>query len=346
MKRILSLLVAVSLALTAASLTSCKKEKKPGEVIELSYSIFIPPTHGQCKAGVSWADEIEKRTDGAVKINVFPGGTLTDAKDCYDGVVNGISDIGMSVFAYNRGRFPIMEAVDLPMGYRNGRVATFTANEFYKKMKPEELNDVKVLYLHAHGPGLLHTKKAVRTLEDMKGMKIRSTGLSAKVVESLGGIPVAMPQGGTYEALQKGVVEGTFGPIETLKGWRQAEVIDFTSDCYMVGYTTAMFVVMNKEKWNALSDDVKFVFEEVSEKWIEVHGEKWDELDVEGRKYTKSLDNEIIKLSEEEGKRWEEAVDPVITEYVADKKSKGLPAEKAVKILRELQAEFTKKYGN
>ncbi len=346
MKRIISLAIAVSLAVTVVTLTSCKKEKKPGETIELSYSIFFPPTHGQCKAGISWADEIEKKTDGAVKINVFPGGTLTGAKECYDGVVNGISDIGMSVFAYNRGRFPVMEAVDLPMGYRNGKVATYTANDFYEKMKPKELEDVKVLYLHAHGPGLLHSKKAVRSLEDLKGMKIRSTGLSAKVVESLGGIPVAMPQGGTYEALQKGVVEGTFGPIETLKGWRQAEVIDFTTDCNMVGYTTAMFVVMNLEKWNALPDDIKSVFDEVSDEWVEVHAKKWDELDVEGRKYTESLDNEIIKLSDEEGDRWEKAVEPVISDYVADKKGKGIPAEKAVEVLKDLQAEFTKKYGN
>ncbi|HOD72737.1 MAG TPA: C4-dicarboxylate ABC transporter substrate-binding protein, partial [Deltaproteobacteria bacterium] len=85
-----------------------------GKVVELSYSIFFPPAHAQCKAGEDWAREIEKRTSGRVKINTFPGGTLTSAGECYDGVVKGISDIGMSCFAYTRGRFPVMEAVDLP----------------------------------------------------------------------------------------------------------------------------------------------------------------------------------------------------------------------------------------
>jgi len=310
--------------------------------VNLNYSIFFPATHGQCKAGVAWAEEIERRTGGEVRITVFPGGTLTKANQCYDGVVNGISDIGMSVFAYTRGRFPVMEALDLPLGYPDGIVATRVANEFFSQVRPDELSDVKVLYLHAHGPGLLHTKQAVRRLEDMKRLKIRSTGLSAKVVKALGAVPVAMPQGGTYEALQKNVVEGTFGPIEVLKGWRQAEVIDYTTECYDVGYTTSMFVVMNLEKWNKLPTDIQKVFEEVSEVWIDVHGETWNSTDVEGREYTLSLGNEIISLSASEGKRWSRAVRPVIDEYIDDMKKKGFPAEEYVEFLISLIEKFSR----
>ena len=295
------------------------------DTIELTYSIFFPSAHGQCEAGVSWAKEVEKRAGGKIKITVFPGGTLTKANQTFDGVVNGISDIGMSCFAYSRGRFPVMEALDLPLGYPNGTVATKVVNEFYNKIKPEELNQVKVLYLHAHGPGLLHTKNPVRTLEDLKKMKIRSTGLSAKVVEALGGVPVAMPQGATYEALQKGVVEGTFGPIEVLKGWRQAEVVKYTTDCYNVGYTTTMFVVMNLKKWEQLPDDLKQILTDVSQEWIEVHGKTWDTVDKAGREYTVSLGNEIISLDETEKTHWKVAVEPIITEYVEAVNKKGFP---------------------
>ncbi len=311
---------------------------------DLTYSIFFPATHGQCKAGVSWAKEIEKRSDGKVKITVFPGGTLTKANQCYDGVVNGISDIGMSCFAYTRGRFPVMEAVDLPFGYPNGQVATHVANEFAKKMKPKELDDVKVLYIHAHGPGLLHTKKPVRKLDDLKGMKIRSTGLSAKVVKALGGVPVAMPQGATYESLQKGVVEGTFGPIEVLKGWKQGEVIKYTTECDGVGYTTAMFVVMNLKKWNSLPKAIQKIFEDVSNKWVDVHGKVWDSNDSEGRKFTLSLGNEIIPLSEEENSRWKKAVSPIIDNYIKTAREKGLPGEKAAKEIESLINKYRKSY--
>jgi TRAP-type C4-dicarboxylate transport system substrate-binding protein len=309
--------------------------------INLNYSIFFPQTHGQCKAAISWAEEIERRTGGTVEITIFPGGTLTQANQCYDGVVNGISDIGMSVFAYTRGRFPVMEACDLPLGYPSGKAASKVVNDYYSSVRPRELDDVKVLYLHAHGPGLLHTKKPVRTLDDLAKMKIRSTGLSAKVVKALGGVPVAMPQGETYESLQKGIVEGTFGPIEVLKGWRQAEVIKYTTNCYTVGYTTAMFVVMNKEKWSSLPSDIQRVMDEVSAEWIDVHGRTWDEVDSEGKVYTLSLGNTIIDLSGEESARWRNAVQSVMQEYVETAKKSGFDGEQYVDMLQSLIARYS-----
>ena len=129
---------------------------------------------------------IEKRTDGRVVVEHYPGQTLTKARQCYDGVVTGLSDLGLSVFAYTRGRFPVMAAVDLPLGYTSGSVATAVANAVYQKFKPKELLDTQVMYLHAHGPGLLHTKgKLVRKLEDVKGLKIRGHGTSVLPPRSL-----------------------------------------------------------------------------------------------------------------------------------------------------------------
>jgi len=314
------------------------------ETTQLTYSIFFPPTHGQAKAGEAWAREIEKRTNGQVKINVLAGGTLTPADQCFDGALKGISDIGMSCFAYTRGRFPVMEVLDLPMGYPNGRVATRVANEFFRKFMPKELAEVKLLYIHAHGPGLLHTKQPVTTLEQIKGMKIRSTGLSAKIVAALGAVPVAMPQGQTYESLQKGVVEGTFAPIETLKGWKQAEVVKSTTDSSSIGYTTAMFVVMNLQKWKTLPADVQKIMEEVSGQWIDVHGKAWDDLDEEGRKYTLSLGNKIISLSAEENSRWKKAVRPIIDDYIKEVSAKGLPAQQAVTEVENLISQYGKIY--
>ncbi|MBN2323339.1 MAG: TRAP transporter substrate-binding protein [Spirochaetes bacterium] len=313
------------------------------KTINLNYSIFFPQTHGQCEAAMSWAQEVECRTGGRVKITIFPGGTLTAANQCYDGVVNGISDIGMSVFAYTRGRFPVMEACDLPLGYPSGLVATRVVNEYNAAVRPKELDDVKVLYLHAHGPGLLHTKKPVKTIEDLSKMKIRSTGLSAKVVKALGAVPVAMPQGETYESLQKGIVEGTFGPIEVLKGWRQAEVVKYTTNCYSVGYTTAMFVVMNKEKWASLPADIQKIMEQTSSEWIDVHGKTWDRVDDEGREYTLSLGNSIIELSSAESARWHAAVQPMMQEYEEAAGEKGLDGKSFIATLNGLIKKYSSK---
>lgn len=308
----------------------------------LTYSIFFPATHAQAKAGESWAKEIEKRTGGKVKINIFAGGSLTPAPQIYDGVVKGISDIGMSCFAYTPGRFPLLEALDLPMGYPSGMVATQVANDFAKKMNPPELHDVKLLYIHAHGPGLLHTQKPVNTLEDIKGMKIRSTGLSSKIVKSLGAVSVAMPQGETYEALQKGVAQGTFAPVETLKGWKQGQVVKYTIDCTNIGYTTAMFIVMNKQKWEALPKEAKKVFEDVSREWIAVSGKAWDDADADGYKYIAELGNKVIKLSAEESAKWEKAVDPVVDEYVKNMDARKVPGKQAVTEIQALIKQHSK----
>ena len=198
--------------------------------------------------------------------------------------------------------------------------------------------------MQAHGPGLLHKKKPGRRLEDIKGMKRRSTGLSAKVVKALGGVPVAMPQPATYEALQKGVVEGTFSPIETLKGWKQAEVIKYTTECTGVGYTTAMFVVMNLDKWNSLPEDVKKIIEEISKEWVGVHGEVWEKGDAEGHDFTLSLGNEIIPLSEKENNRWVNSGKSIVDNYIKAVKKKNLPGDKAVAEVKKLITEYSKVY--
>ena len=84
--------------------------------VKLNYSVFHPAPHKNAVLATEWAKEIEKRTNGKVQITVFPGGTLTPADKCYDGVAKGLSDIGFSVFAYTRGKFPLTEVCDLPLG--------------------------------------------------------------------------------------------------------------------------------------------------------------------------------------------------------------------------------------
>ncbi len=191
------------------------------------------------------------------------------------------------------------------------------------------------MYLHAHGPGLLHTKKPVHKLEDVKGLKIRSYGFNAKLAKALGGVPVAMSQGGVYEALQKGVVDATLSPMEVLKGWKQAEVVKETVECYSVGYTAGFYVAMNLDKWNSLPKDVQKVFEEVSKEWIPKTGAAWDSSDKAGRKFALSLGNKMFPLSAEQSAVWAKAAKPVIAGYIKDKEAKGLPAKAYVDFIQE-----------
>jgi len=257
-------------------------------------------------------------------------------------VVNGISDIGMSCFAYTRGRFPLPEGIDLPLGYPSGLTATRVATEVVLKHQPAEVADTHVLYVHAHGPGILASKKPVKSLDELKGLKVRATGLSSKIVKVLGGAPVAMSQPETYEALQKGVVDATFCPIETLKGWKQGEVIECVTDTSVIGYTTAMFVVMNKQKWESLPADVQELFTTVSQEWVAKHGEAWDQADAEGREFIRGLGRQEIALADAEKQRWTDAVKPILDNYVAEAKKKGLAGEAFLRDVRALLAKYSK----
>jgi TRAP-type C4-dicarboxylate transport system substrate-binding protein len=302
-----------------------------GKPAEFSYSIFFPATHKHTVLAGEWTKEVEKRTGGRVKITLFPGGTLTPAPTCYDGVVKGISDIGMSVLAYTKGKFPLTEVIDLPLGYTNGDMATSLINQYFAKFKPKEFGEVKILYLHAHGPGILHTKKAVSKLEELKGLRVRCTGTVTEIVKALGGVPMSMPMGETYDALNRGMVEGSMAPIESLEGWKWGEVVKFTTESFGSAYSTAFFVAMNKEKWNALPADIQKTIETVNSEWAAKTGKLWDEVDKSGKEFSQKLGNKIIPLSKEENQRWAAAVKPVLEDYVKRMKEKGLPGEEALK---------------
>jgi len=301
------------------------------QTINLNYSNFFPAPHENSKLAEQWAKEIEKRTNGRVKITYFPGGTLTPAAQTYDSVVKGIADIGYSCFAYTAGKFPVMEVIDLPLGYKSGTQATKLVNAFYTKFKPKELDDTKVLMLHAHGPGIIHTKKPVNKLEDLKGMKIRATGLAAKIVTALGAAPVGATMPETYDALRTGVVDGSMSPEEALQGWKWGEVVGYTTQSYGAAYTTAMFIVMNKAKWNSLPPDIQKIFEEVDKEYTDKQAVLWDKIDKDGGEFAKTKGVKTIPLSASENARWAAAVKPLLDDYAKNAKAKGLPGDEALK---------------
>lgn len=316
--------------LVLALAAGCGKGKPEGDgaaakPIKLTYSVFFPPMHVQAKTAMDWAAEVEQRSEGRIQITVHAGGTLTKADQCWQGVLNGLSDLGMSCFAYTPGRFPLMEALDLPLGWPDGLTATRAATALAAKYNPAELQGAKILYVHGHGPGILATKKPVRSLADLKNMKIRGTGLSAGIATALGATAVGMPQPETYDALQKGVVEGTFCPIETLKGWKQGEVVEFITDTKAIGYTTAMFVAMNQKSWESLPADLQQLLAEVSAEFVDKHGQAWNQADVDGLEFVKGLNREIIPLSPEEEALWKQQVAPIVDKYLAQAAEKGLP---------------------
>jgi TRAP-type C4-dicarboxylate transport system substrate-binding protein len=122
-------------------------------------------------------------------------------------------------------------------------------------------------------------------------------------------------------------------PVETLKGWKQAEVINYVTDSQCIGYTTTFFVTMNKEKWSALPADIQKIIADVNQEWVVKHGQAWLEADVEGRSYVKSLNKEILSLSKSEQALWIKTVAPLVQDYIERAKEKNVPGDEFAKVL-------------
>ena len=299
------------------------------KTITLRYSNFFPPANKVSQLCDAWCKEVEKRTDGRVKVEYYPGATLTKPSQTFDSVKLGLADVGLTFTSYTIGRFPLSEVLDLPLGYKSAYSACMMSNAFYEKFKPKEFDGVKMMYLTTVPPHNIFTKKPVKNLEELKGLKIRATGTTTQIVEFLGAAPVAMPMSEAYDALAKGVAEGVIGPFEPMKGFRLAEVIKYGIPVDSAWSNTA-FVVMNKSKWNSLPKDIQQTIEEINKEWAEKQAKLWDELDAEGKEVLIQKGGEVIILSDEEQARWTEAMRPIIDAYVAKMKKKGLPGEEAL----------------
>lgn len=288
------------------------------EVFELRLAHFFPASHPAEEVFVQgWIERIEEATDGNVKVRSYAGQTLLDSDRTYSGVVAGEADIGMSVFSYTPGRFPVMEAFELPgTVYESSYVASKVAWEGLKELQPEEVLDTKMLMVISTGPGHIFSQEPIHTLEDLEGMEIRATGMSADTLSLLGGTPVGMPQPDTYDALARGVVAGNLAPLETLQGWNHAEVTDYITMTPFI-YNTLFFLTMNLDRWQALPVELQETIEEVSEAYHEEVGASlWDQQNDAALQYAVEEHGlETIELDEDETARWIEQVMPVQEEY-------------------------------
>jgi TRAP-type C4-dicarboxylate transport system substrate-binding protein len=297
---------------------------RAAEVIKLKAANYLPVTHKMSLLTGWFCDEIKKRTNGQVEITYHPGGTLLSPVKMYDGVVTGITDMGFSHTSYTRGRFPVMEAFDLPQGFSSGWIATGVSTDFFNKYRPAEWNETHVLYVTNPGPLILEcVNKPVRSLEDIKGFKVRAVGVMSEVIKALGAVPIPLEMPDCYDALRRNVIDGITVDLSTLKYWKFAEVVKFVTADWQLGSGYTFYFVINKDKWNGLPPDIQKIFTEVASEAREKQALLWNEMDIEGRDLFKSVGGQIVPLSDAEAARWVKAVQPVIGDYKKAMVGKG-----------------------
>jgi TRAP-type transport system periplasmic protein len=301
------------------------------KVVKLRYATFSPPMSGLSGLAEQWCKEVEKRSDGKVKLSFHPGGSLAPAPQSYEAAVRGITDISMTATQWTAGRFPMSELIHLPLAVKSAYQGTLLMNAWYEKFKPKEFDDVKILYLFASGPSHFMTLKPLSSINDLKGMKIRAAGDTSKIVSAMGAVPVSVPIADAYEAYQRGICEGVLLSSETLKSFRWGDLLHGLQMNGGIGAVNALCVVMNKKKWSALPPDIQKVLTEVSQEWIEKTGKAWDEIDREAIEYSETKGMKVVQVSKEEEAITTQKVKPLLDAFVVNMKSQGLPGEESLK---------------
>jgi TRAP-type C4-dicarboxylate transport system substrate-binding protein len=314
--------------------------------IKLSYANFPPAPTFPCVQMERWKTEVEKRTAGKVKVDTYPGSTLLSAKNMFDGVIAGTADIGCLATSYQPGAFPVVEAVDLPLGWPNATVASATLWDLVDKYKPKEFEKVKVLTMFTCPPANIMSMKAVRSLADIKGYELRASGTGAKILELLGAAPVAMPQSDVPEALQKGVIKGNVSSLEVLKDFKYAEYCrNATGNVNL--FVVSFAVVMNPAKWNSLPDDVKKVFNDLGKEQAIWTGQYVDNHVKEALKWSKETfkDFQVFNLSKDELSKWYTLLKPMNDRYLKDYEAKGIPTKAILDDVMKSKDKYSKEYA-
>ena len=311
--------------------------------IKLTYANFPPAPTFPCVQMEEWKKEVEKRTGGKVAVQTFPGSTLLNPKNMFEGVISGTADIGCLAMSYQPGRFPVSEAVDQPVGFTSAKAASLALYDLIEKYNAKEFEQVKIITLFTCPPANIMTIKPVKSLKDLKGLELRVGGTQADIIKNLGGIPVAMPQSDTPEALQKGTVKGHVSSMEVLKDFNYAA---YTANATIVNLWVVTFsVVMNKDKWNALPADVKKVIDGMRKEWALWTGNYVDNHVQESLAWSKEKYNlQIFELPTDEKAEVPKLIRPLIDSYAERVTKAGLPGNQIMKDVYTLKEKYEKQY--
>lgn len=329
--KVCMILLLIALFSVNAYAQAAKSESKP---IELKYaSISHQHTSTMKDVGIPWAKELEKATNGRVKIVFYFSHSMGKTKDHYDFAVQGISDISFTLPAFTPGRFPLTTVMELPLINPNGAIGTKVLWDLYQRF-PEmraEHDKVKVLWMAVSAPSQLHTvKKLVKTVDDFQGMTLGTSGrLPMKTIAKMGGAPQRIPSQEAYQALQRGVVDGFMASFLSIEGNKLYEVAKYHT--ILNSWSFSFVNVMNRKTWESLPADVQKILDDVSRHtWLRA-GEGLDYGDNRSLEIIKKAPGqEFYVMPEAEVQKARTLVKPIWDEYAADLEAKGLPGRKIV----------------
>lgn len=315
--------------------------------VTLTLHQFLPPQATVPKQILDvWADNVEAASDGRIKIERFPSMQLGGRPpELMDQAIDGVADIVWTVVGYTPGRFPRTEVFELPFMMTNARATSRAYWEMFDShMRDDDFKDVTILGTWVHGPGIIHSNKAVRMPADMEGLKIRGgSRLVNTLLEKVGAEPVGMPVPAVPEGLSKGVIDGTTIPWEVTTALKVPELVDnhteFTGNAL---YVLTFVLAMNKDRYDALPDDLRQIIDDNSGLEFSVFaGGVMEDNDAPARALAAERGNNIVTLSEEEAAEWQAVAAPIYDEWVADMGEKGIDGQALIDEARTLIDKYT-----
>jgi TRAP-type transport system periplasmic protein len=320
--------------------------------IELKLAYFVGDQHAMSQWLIKWANNLEKDSGGRITVKRFPGSQMGPVQQHYDFVRTGQADVAWFLHGATPGRFPLTELVQVPYLVGSAEIGTKVLNdsELRSKYLDAEHKGVKVLLLLTHQPGNVHTtKKPIRTVEDMKGLRIRFASPTIRdFIAALGGTPVGVLPTEQVEQLQKGTIDGVFIDYGGAGiAFKMGGVLKYSTEMY--SYVSSFGVAMNPDFWNRLSPDLQGIVTKSMTGVEKGVGEAWDGLDVPGKKAIMDGGGEAIRLSHEENARFRKIGADVAEARVKELESKGMPARAIhdrMKSLAEDHAKSSKNFWN
>jgi TRAP-type transport system periplasmic protein len=329
-------LFATTVALIGWSSGAFAQVPAPKAEVTLYFQHYWPQTALTVKELVTpWCDKVATESQGRMRCVTLPamsgGGTPAQL---VDRVKEGVDDLVLTVLGYTPGRFPRMEVFELPFMTRNAEAASKAAWEFMNTHAAQEFAGMKVLGMWVHDEGQIHTRdKAIRKLEDFRGMKMRAPSReTAKLLQALGGTAIGMPITGVTEAITKGTIDGTMVPWDAATSFRIHEAANIhteTPEASPALYTIALMFAMNEKRYNALSPELKAVIDRNSGAALSARmGKMWDDSAAPARAKAKAAGNQFYMLPPQEVARWVEAAKPVQADWMIDMHKRGMDGRK------------------
>jgi TRAP-type transport system periplasmic protein len=341
---LLPLLLLIGLLATGCNSPSNKtinssEKGKEGEKIVLKFADYFPNTHFSSVNGTqAWVEKVEELTEGKVEIKFFPGEQLGKGADTLDLVRTGAADIGNVSQGYVSGSMQLSSVVSLPGLMDNEKQSTKAAFELISSSPVLDEDFLKngvrpILAFTSTSYEFWTTEKPIKSVQDLKGLKIRTSGGSANFhIDAIGATPASISAPEQYEALERNTIDGTLFTITSIPSYNLNEVVQYAT-LGASGGPNLGFVFINEEVWKSIPQDIQDKMIEASEIIMEEYSTKSEkEAQRILKEYKSSGDIEFIEVDEEEFK---EAASSVEGDWIKNMESKGLPAQETVDVYKK-----------